>query len=78
MTEVLEEELIIERIDFISDKELLIELNNGRSLFVPLLKFETIKALSDQERNEYEIIDGKYLSFLSISDIYSIHDLAGF
>ncbi|MFN0049590.1 MAG: hypothetical protein ACKVOU_10755 [Cytophagales bacterium] len=43
---------------------------------MPLLKFEAIKAFSDQERDEHEIIDGKYLSFLSISDICSIHDLA--
>jgi len=39
--------------------------------------FSDIAALSNQEREDFEIIDDEYLSFLAIDEIYSLKDLIG-
>lgn len=73
-----EEILTIKSIDFISAQLLLVNLSNERVLFVPLNRFDELATLTETQRLDFEIIDGQYLSFLSISEIYSIHELAGF
>ncbi len=78
MTTTLEEKLTIKGIDFISKNILLVNLGNGRALFVTLSKVVGLDTLTEEQRKNFEIIDGNYLSFLSISEIYSINDLAGF
>ncbi len=40
-----------------------IDLDNGRSFVVPLEKFPEVKELTKPERNDFEVIDGSYLSF---------------
>ncbi|MFD2201861.1 hypothetical protein [Shivajiella indica] len=54
-----------------------IELDNGRTFFIQLDEFPEIKKLSRNEKEDFEVIDGNYLSFLNIDKIYSIKELIG-
>lgn len=67
----------IKTIEFINSSILFVHLNNDRTFIVPLDKFPVIKTLSQEEKKQFEIIDQKYLSFLSIDEIYSIEELIG-
>lgn len=67
----------IRDIDFINNSIMFIHLDNDRTFIVPLDKFPSIKKLSTEQRNDFEIIDGCHLSFLAIDDIFSINDLIG-
>ncbi len=68
----------IKSIEFINSSILFVHLSNDRVFIVPLDKFPVIKNLSAEEKKAFEIIDEKYLSFLSIDDVYSIEELIGF
>ena len=78
MTNTTEEVISITNIDFIAKNILLIGLSNERTFFVPLDKFPELLRLSEIEKKDFEIIDNQYLSFVAISEIYSLHDLIGF
>lgn len=78
MTNTLEKVVSIISIDFIAKNILLLHLSNERVLFVPLDNYPEIFHLSDEHRKDYEIIDDQQLSFLAISEIYSLQELAGF
>ena len=78
MINTVEEVISITNVDFIAKNVLLIGLSNQRTFFVPLDKFPELLNLTEQEKKDFEIIDNQYLSFLSISEIYSLHDLVGF
>jgi len=67
----------IKSVEFMSNSILFVHLDNDRTFIVPLEKFPVLKNLSVEEKKEFEIIDDKYLSFLSIDDIFSIEDLIG-
>ena len=67
----------IKNIEFINSTILFVHLNNDRTFIVPLDKFPVIKYLSAEEKNQFEIIDDKYLSFLAIDDVFSVEDLIG-
>ena len=67
----------IKSIEFINDTILFVHLNNDRLFMVPLDKFPTIKNLSRAQKNDFEIIDNKYLSFLAIDDVFSLEELIG-
>jgi hypothetical protein len=67
----------IKDVQFIGNSAMMLFLSNDRSFIVPLDKFEKIAVLSAEARNEFEVIDGENLSFLSIDDIYNIHELIG-
>jgi hypothetical protein len=54
-----------------------IELDNGRTFIIQLDEFPEIKKLSKTEKEDFEVIDGNYLSFLNIDKIYSIKELIG-
>jgi hypothetical protein len=54
-----------------------VHLSNDRTFIVPLDQFEDIKALSPQQKTEFEIIDGTNLSFLTIDEVYSLSELIG-
>ena len=56
---------------------LFVHLDNDRTFLVPLNKFPPIQNLSSEERNDFEIIDDKYLSFIAIDDVFSVEDLIG-
>lgn len=68
----------IKNIEFINSSILFVHLTNDRVFIVSLDKFPVIKNLSTEEKKAFEIIDEKYLSFLSIDDVYSIEELIGF
>ena len=59
------------------DTNLFVNLTNDRVFIIPLEKFPSIKNLSFEERKSFEIIDDKYLSFLSIDDVFSLEELIG-
>lgn len=59
----------IKNIEFIKSSILFVRLTNDRVFIVPLDKFPVIKNLSAEEKKAFEIIDEKYLSFLSIDDL---------
>jgi hypothetical protein len=65
----------IKSIEFINSCILFVHLTNERAFIVPLDEFPAIKKLTAQERESFEIIDDKYLSFLSIDEIFSIEEL---
>ncbi len=54
-----------------------VHLDNDRTFIVPVERFPVIQRLSSEDKKAYEIIDDKYLSFLSIDEIYSIEELIG-
>jgi hypothetical protein len=64
-------------VQFKGDLLMEIDLDNGRSFVVPLEKFPEVKELTKPERNDFEVIDGSYLSFLSVDKVLSIKELIG-
>lgn len=62
----------IKNIEFINDTILFVHLTNDRLFMVLLDKFPVIKNLSQEEKKSFEIIDDKFLSFLSIDDVFSL------
>lgn len=67
----------IKNIDFMNEHLMIIHLDNERTCIVPLEQFAAIKNLSRIEREDFEIIDESYLSFISIDHLYSINELLG-
>jgi hypothetical protein len=67
----------IKGIEFINNTVLFVHLDNDRTFIVPVDKFPALKKLSPTDKKDFEIIDEKYLSFLSIDEIFSIEDLIG-
>ena len=67
----------IKSVEFINSSIMFVHLNNDRTFIVPLEKFPPIQQLSSEEKKAFEITDEKYLSFLSIDEVYSIEDLIG-
>ena len=56
---------------------MILDLSNKRSVQIPLNEFPEIALLTSEEKEDFEIIDDEYLSFLSIDEIYSLKDLIG-
>ncbi len=52
----------IRHIDFINSSMMFVHLNNDRTFIVPLDKFPAIQALSPQQKEDFEIIDGDQLN----------------
>ena len=67
----------IRSVELINSSIMFVHLDNDRTFIVPLEKFPAIKQLSSDDRKAFEIIDDKYLSFLSIDEVYSIEELIG-
>ena len=67
----------IRHIDFINSSIMFVHLNNERTFIVPLDKFPAIQALSPEQKEDFEIIDGDQLSFLALDDLYSVNKLIG-
>ena len=64
-------------VQFLGQWAMLLSLSNDRTLMIPLNKFEAIANLTNEQRKDFEIIDGENLSFLSIDEIYSLQELTG-
>ena len=67
----------IRSVELINSSIMFVHLDNDRTFIVPLEKFPAIQQLSSDDRKAFEIIDDKYLSFLSIDEVYSIEELIG-
>lgn len=67
----------ISKIDFMGNNLMFLHLSNERTVLVPLEKFQPIARLTPEERNDFEIIDNQYLSFLAIDEVYSVKELIG-
>lgn len=67
----------IKGIEFINNTILFIHLDNDRTFIVPVDKFPALKNLTSKEKHDFEIIDDKHLSFLSIDEVFGIEELIG-
>lgn len=67
----------IRGITFSDNSVMSVHLSNDRTIIVPMDQFPAIQKLSKEELADFEIIDGGYLSFLAIDDVYSLDDLIG-
>ena len=67
----------IRNIEFLNSSIMFVHLTNDRTFIVPLDQFPEIKALTPEEKKDFEIIDGINLSFLSLDEVYQLSDLTG-
>ncbi len=67
----------IRNIEFLNSSIMCVHLTNDRTFIVPLDQFQDIKALSFEQKKDFEIIDGTNLSFLALDEVYSLTDLMG-
>ncbi len=67
----------LRRIDFTADDLLSVHLSNARTVLVPLDMFPPIAQLNSEQREDFEIIDRQYLSFLAIDEVYGLEELLG-
>ncbi len=67
----------IRNIEFLNSSIMFVHLTNDRTFIVPLDQFQDIKALSFEQKKDFEIIDGTNLSFLALDEVYSLTDLMG-
>ena len=67
----------LRKIRFTDDNLLSVDLSNGRTVLVPLDAFPPIAQLSEEQRQDFEVIDDQHLSFLAIDEVYSIEELLG-
>lgn len=74
---VLTKTIEITDVQFIGNSAIMLFLSNDRTFIIPLDKFEDLKKLTQEERMDFEVIDGENLSFLALDDIYNIHELTG-
>ncbi len=64
-------------VEFLNSTVMFVHLDNDRTLLIPLDKFPATKALSTEQRKDFEIIDHAHLSFLAIDEVYSVNELLG-
>ncbi|WP_299288007.1 DUF2442 domain-containing protein [uncultured Mucilaginibacter sp.] len=69
---------MITNVSFINENTIILDLSNKRSIQIPLDEFPDTAALNAREREDFEIIDDEYLSFLEIDEIYSLKYLIGY
>ena len=67
----------IRNIEFLNSSIMFVHLSNDRTFIVPLDQFQGIKALTPEQKSEFEIIDETNLSFLAIDEVYSLSELIG-
>jgi hypothetical protein len=72
-----EQVTVIENVSFYDFGFFNIQLSNRRSISIPLDEFPKISMLTSEEKEAYEIIDGEYVSFLTLDKIYSFKELTG-
>lgn len=75
---ILEKSISITNVRFNDQNTMILDLSNNHSILIPANDFNDIAQLTAQEKEDFEIIDGEYLSFLAIDEIYSLKDLIGF
>ena len=67
----------IKDIGFIDDDQMVVHLDNGRTLLIPLERFPSIQSMDEADKKDFEVIDGSNLSFLAIDEIFTIQELMG-
>jgi hypothetical protein len=67
----------IKNIDFVDSNQMVVHLDNGRALIIPLEKFPSIQGMNEADKKDFEIIDGYNLSFLVLDEIFTIQELMG-
>lgn len=67
----------IKDVKLIGNSAIMFFLSNERTFIIPPDKFKAIANLTLEEKKDFEVIDGKNLSFLAIDEIYNLHDLIG-
>lgn len=67
----------ITNVSFKDENFLILDLSNRRSVQIPLDEFPEIASLTSEEKEDYQVIDDEYLSFLALDEIYSLKELIG-
>jgi hypothetical protein len=57
------------------ETEMVLVFANKASLHIPLENLPEVKALTQEQKNDFEVIDGEYVSFLDIDTVYHVSDL---
>lgn len=57
------------------ETEMVLVFANKTSLHIPLENLPEVKALTREQKNDFEVIDGEYVSFLDIDTVYHVSDL---
>lgn len=68
---------IIERISFRKQGYMAIELEDTRTVLIPLIHFPGIAALTSKQRRQYQILDDTILMFRDDDEVYHIQDFLG-
>jgi len=68
---------IIQRITFRKLGYIGIELEDGRLIYLPLVKFPGIANLTPSQRRQYSVIDDNILMFRDDDEVYHIQDFLG-
>ncbi|MEX8548155.1 MAG: hypothetical protein V5804_11190 [Mucilaginibacter sp.] len=72
-----EQALGITNVSFKDENTIILELSNKRFISIPLDDFPEITVLSNEEKEDFQIIDDEYLSFVEMDEIYSLKELIG-
>ena len=67
----------IKDIGIMDNNQMVVHLDNGRALIIPLEKFPSIQGMDEADKKDFEVIDGNNLSFLALDDIFTIQELMG-
>jgi len=67
----------ITNVSFKDENFLILDLSNRRSVQISLDEFPEIASLTSEEKEDYQVIDDEYLSFLALDEIYSLKELIG-
>lgn len=68
---------VIERISFRKQGYMAIELEDGRTVLIPLIHFPGIASLTPKQRRQYQILDDTILMFRDDDEVYHIQDFLG-
>lgn len=66
----------IRKLDFVTYRgKMMVYLNDGRQVLVPLSFFPDIKGLSVKDRSDWIILDEQFFTFSKLSKVYSIEEI---
>ena len=65
----------IRKLDFTHRGKMLVCLNDGRQVLVPLSLFPDLKELSVKDRSDWIILDEQFFTFSRLSKVFSIEDV---
>lgn len=63
------------KLDFTHRGKMLVCLNDGRQVLVPLSLFPDIKELSVKDRSDWIILDEQFFTFSRLSKVFSIEEV---